>query len=167
MVYYIVAAQGRAFPCCCGLADGGVVDCPQELETSFVTVALVAGQWSAFNRPRAWSPSVSPPSRPQATVITEPHVRWPATIWHGCCLGSKITQTSLEISMDPLGIFPPIVYQSSRKNLKNVLVWEPWPILLRSLNQYKNLRKKKELFNSIPRLVEFFIEIYILVLKIH
>ncbi len=37
------------FSCCCGLADGGVVDCPQELETG------------AFNRPRAWSPSVSPP----------------------------------------------------------------------------------------------------------
>ncbi len=43
---YTVAAPGRAFPCCCGLADGGVVDRPQELETSFVTVALVAGQWS-------------------------------------------------------------------------------------------------------------------------
>ncbi len=41
------------------------MDCPQELETSFVTVAL------RF-----------PPSRPQATVITEPHVRWPATIYH-------------------------------------------------------------------------------------
>ncbi len=36
------------FPCCCGLADGGVADRPQELETSFVTVALVAGQRSAL-----------------------------------------------------------------------------------------------------------------------
>ncbi len=57
------------FPCCCGLADGGVADRPQELETS-------------FNRPRGLESLRFPPPRPQATVITEPHVRWPATIEH-------------------------------------------------------------------------------------
>ncbi len=67
---YIVAAQGRAFP-------------PLLWPGRRRSGGLSAGAWNVICSitPRAWSPSVSPPSRPQATVITEPRVRWPATIY--------------------------------------------------------------------------------------
>ncbi len=59
------------------------MDCPQELETSLVTVALVAGsrQHRGVQSPQGLESLRFPPFRPQATVITEPHVRWPATIY--------------------------------------------------------------------------------------
>ncbi len=81
-MYILSRPRVGPFPCCCGLADGGVADRPQELETSFVSGALVAGERCVQWPPGPGVPPFPPPpSRPQATVITEPHVRWPATIY--------------------------------------------------------------------------------------
>ena len=55
---YIVAAQGRAF-----------------------SPLLWPGGRRSSGSPQGLESLRFPPSRPQATVITEPHVRWPATIY--------------------------------------------------------------------------------------